>query len=225
MDRADLAFRAAAAHHCEPAAAGRFWAVYGLLTPSERSTYTGRPGVRAQLQRPLSESAEAAASRYQALFVDLLAWAKVQSTTADAAPPRLVATPAAGSEWRTVTPRRRRRAAAALAAAARAAGSGSSAPNSSSDDEDAAAAPQAPDAAAAAAVAAASPRGPGAGRAPAVFYYTGDRARDAVETERRRAQGLCFKCLPGGPINACPCPLHPANARDSAAPRCFPYSS
>ena len=44
VDRADLAFRAAAAHHCEPAAAGRFWAVYGLLTPSERSTYTGRPG-------------------------------------------------------------------------------------------------------------------------------------------------------------------------------------
>ena len=146
VDRADLAFRAAAAHHCEPAAAGRFWAVYGLLTPSERSTYTGRPGVRAQLQRPLSESAEAAASRYQALFVDLLAWAKVQSTTADAAPPRLVATPAAGSEWRTVTPRRRRRAAAALEAAApsRAAGSGTSAPNSSSDEEDAAAAPPAP---------------------------------------------------------------------------------
>ncbi len=35
VDRADLAFRAAAAHHCQPAAAGRFWAIYGLLTPSE----------------------------------------------------------------------------------------------------------------------------------------------------------------------------------------------
>ena len=58
-----------------------------------------------------------------------------------------------------------------------------------------------------------------------MFYYTGDRARDAVETERRRAQGLCLKCLPGGPINAFPCPLHPANARNSAAPRCLPYSS
>ena len=63
------------------------------------------------------------------------------------------------------------------------------------------------------------------GRAPAVFYYIGARARDAIVTERRRAQGLCLKCLPGGLINACPCPLHPANARDSAAPRCFPYSS
>ena len=41
MDRADLAFRAAAARHREPAAAGRFWAVYGLLTPAERSTYAG----------------------------------------------------------------------------------------------------------------------------------------------------------------------------------------
>ena len=64
VDRADLAFRAAADHDCERAESGLFWAVYGLLTPSERSTYTGRPGVRAQLQRPLSESAEAAASRY-----------------------------------------------------------------------------------------------------------------------------------------------------------------
>jgi hypothetical protein len=30
--RADLAFRAAAAHHCQPPAAGRFWAVYGVLS-------------------------------------------------------------------------------------------------------------------------------------------------------------------------------------------------
>ena len=55
---ADLAFRAASAHHCEPAAAGRFWAVYGLLTPPERSTvtYTGRRpprGSRRQLRGQL----------------------------------------------------------------------------------------------------------------------------------------------------------------------------
>ena len=73
VHRADLACRAAAAHHCEPAAVGRFWAVYGPLTPAKRSNYSGRPGVRDQLQRPLSETAEAAASRYQALFDDLLA--------------------------------------------------------------------------------------------------------------------------------------------------------
>ena len=54
-------------------------------------------------------------------------------------------------------------------------------------------------AALAAAAAAASPRGP---RPPATFYYTGDRAHDAVETERRRSQGLCFKCLPSGAIDA-----------------------
>ena len=43
VDRADPAFRAAAAHHRETAAAACVWAVYGLLTPSEHSTYTGRP--------------------------------------------------------------------------------------------------------------------------------------------------------------------------------------
>ena len=53
-------------------------------------------------------------------------------------------------------------------------------------------------------------------RAPAVFCYSGDRARGAIGTERRRTQPLCLECLPGGPIDACPRPLHPANARDSA---------
>ena len=121
--------------------------------------------------------------------------------------------PAASTGWRPATPRQCRRPGAATAAAARAASEG---PSSSEDEVVAAAGP----AALAAAAAAASPRGP---RPPATFYYTGDRARDAVETERRRSQGLCFKCLPGGTIHACPCPLHPANARESAVPRCFPY--
>ena len=215
VSRADLAFRAAAAHHCEPAAAGRFWAVYGLLTPTERSTYTGRPGIRGQLQRPLRETLEAAATRYKALLADLLSWAKVQSTLAATPAPRPAPDSAAAPEWRPATPRRRRRAGAATAAAARAA----SVDPSSSEDEAAAAVGPAPPATAAAA---ASPRGP---RGPATFYYTGDRTRDAVETERRRSQGLCFKCLPGGTIHACPCPLHPANARESAAPRCFPYGA
>ena len=48
-------------------------AVYGLMTPAEHSTYTGdRPGVRDQLQRPLSETAEAAASRYTASLSNCL---------------------------------------------------------------------------------------------------------------------------------------------------------
>ncbi len=60
VSRADLAFRAAAAHHC--ALGCHFLAVYWLLTPTERSTYTGRPGIRDQLQRPfkLCETLEAA---------------------------------------------------------------------------------------------------------------------------------------------------------------------
>ena len=98
VDRADLAFRAAAAH-CQPAAAGRFWAIYGLLTPSKRSTYTGRPGICGQLQRSLRETTEAAAARYQALLADLLSWAKVQSTTAVTNPP-----PASSSDWRPAIP-------------------------------------------------------------------------------------------------------------------------
>ena len=215
MDRADLAFRAAAAHHCQPAAAGRFWAIYGLLTPSERSTYTGRPGIRGQLQRPLRETTEAAAARYQALLADLLSWAKVQSTTSATSPP-----PASSSDWRPATPNRRRRrgGGGATAAAARAGGEApSAAPAPSSDDEGPAEETPAP---ASAAAAAASPRGP---RPPAIYHYTGDRARDATETERRRSRGLCLKCLPGGTINSCPCPLHPANALESSAPRCFPY--
>ena len=158
--RADLAFRAAAAHHCEPAAAGRFWAVYGLLTPQERSTYTGRPGVRGQLQRPLRETAEAAATRYKTLLADLLSWAKVQSTTAAAPPPRAAIDPAASTEWSPATPRRHRRPGTATAAAARAASEG---PSSSEDEAVAAAGP----AALAAAASAASPRGP---RPPATFY-------------------------------------------------------
>ena len=97
VDRVDFAFRAAAAHHCEPAAAGCFWAVYGLLTPAERSIYTGSPGVHDQPQRTLRETAEAAASRCQALLVELRAWTKAESTTANPPPTRLVATPVAGA--------------------------------------------------------------------------------------------------------------------------------
>ena len=220
---------------CAPTCRGR--AVYGLLT--RRSLHLYRPprglrsaptaaervcrGGRFPLPRPLCPPA---------------GWAKVQSTTADASPPRLVATPAAGSELRTVIPRRRRRLAAALAAAAQAAGSGTSAPNSSSDEEDADAAAPATDAAAAAAVTGPLPcstlpqprrqrmlRPPPPLPGPCRVLLLRRPRRDAIETERRRDQGLYLKCLPSGPINDCPCPLHLANARDPAASRCFPYSS
>ena len=214
--RADLAFRAAAAHSCQPGAAGCFWAVYGLLTLSERSTYTGRPGVRVRLQRPLRESEDAADGRYSALLSDLLSWAKAQSTTST---PRLHPAKASGPSaaapaGRPSTPRRHRRGSTATAAAAVSEEVGSSIPPSSSEDE--LTAPAIPVAAAAAAV---SPRAP---RQHPVFHYTGDRERDAVETERRRAAGLCLKCLPRSRIHSCPCPLHPSNPRDSSAPRCFP---
>jgi hypothetical protein len=52
----ERAFRSAAAYGCQPAEAGRFWALYDLLTPQECSAYTGRPGVSNQLQRPFRET-------------------------------------------------------------------------------------------------------------------------------------------------------------------------
>ena len=223
--RAELAFRSAAAHGCQPGEAGRFWAVFGLLTTSERSTFTGRPGVRGRMQRPLRESMEAATARHVALLSDLLAWAKVQSTTSTPAPPRpgpsrtptaTAPTAAAGGDGRG-NARLRRRGPAASAAAADAAVAGPAAFDSSSEDE---AGVPAPSATAAPASAPMSPRSP---RAPAVFHYTGDRARDAVETARRRTSGECLKCLPGSSIHPCPCPLHPPNHLESSAPRCVPY--
>ena len=167
------------------------------------------------MQRPLRESEEAAAARHVALLTDLLSWAKVQSTTTPPAlprqgPPRAAAPPAA-------TPggaRRRRSGMSATAAAASASGATSSAPPSSSEEDEAAPATAAP------AASPVSPRGP---RPAPVYYYTGDRARDATETARRRASGECLKCLPGGVINPCPCALHPSIPQASSAPRCFPY--
>jgi hypothetical protein len=60
--RAELAFRTAAALCCQLAAACRFWAVFGLVTPAKQSSYTGRPGVLAWLRRLLHESEEDATS-------------------------------------------------------------------------------------------------------------------------------------------------------------------
>ncbi len=74
--RAELAFRTAAAHGCQPAAASRFLAVFGLLNPSEQSSYTGRPGVLARLRRPLHEFEESATTRFSNLVADLVTWAK-----------------------------------------------------------------------------------------------------------------------------------------------------
>ena len=227
--RVEMAFRAAAAHGCSPTAAGRFWAIFGLLTPAEQSAYTGRPGVLGQLRRPLHESDESAAARYRALLTDLTTWSKAQSTTAAAvprppsqAPASPPATPGTGSAGRSASPRRHRRRSSATAAAAapptvsvnpaesQLAGSGSE-----EEEEDISAPPPAH------AAAAAAPANP---HTPLVYYYTGDRANDAAKTARRRARGECLKCIPGGRIHTCPCPLHPSGQM-SAAPRCFPYRS
>jgi hypothetical protein len=62
--RAELAFRAAATHGCKLGEAGRFWAIFGLMSSAERSSFTGRSGVRGRMQRPLRESEEAAAARH-----------------------------------------------------------------------------------------------------------------------------------------------------------------
>ena len=229
--RAELAFRTAAAHGCQPAAAGRFWAVFGLLTPAEQSSYTGRPGVLARLRRPLHESEEAATTRAGDLVADLVTWAKAQYTAApagqqqrasrqEANAPSPRADGSATPRRRSATPRGHRPAAARAAAAAApvagpadplAAGS-----QSRSDEED-----NAFPANAAAAAAAPSPRTP----SPRVFWYTGLQEDDAAETARRRARGLCLQCLPSGPINAWPCPVHSHRGQRTTAPRCIPYAS
>ena len=216
--RAELAFRSASAHGCQPGEAGRFWAVFGFLTALERSTFTGRPGVRGRMQRPLRESVEAATARHVALLSDLLAWAKVQSTTSTPAPqrPGLPRTPrppwaaAAATTPASAAVARRHPLPRPLQVPPRSS-------DSSSEDEDGVPAPSATAAPASAPV---SPRSP---RAPVVFHYTGDQAHDAVETARRRASGECLKCLPGSRIYPCPCPLHPPNHLESSAARCFPY--
>jgi hypothetical protein len=129
--RAELAFRTSAAHGCKPAAAGHYWAVFGLLTPAEQSSYTGLPGVLTRLRRPLHESEEAATTRFSNLVADLVTWAKAQYTTAPAGqqqstprqeaaalPPQ--ANGSATHHCRSATPRGRRPAAAhATAAVAR----------------------------------------------------------------------------------------------------------
>jgi hypothetical protein len=93
---------------------------------------------------------------------------------------------------------------AAVAAAA------SSAPPSSSEDG----APSPASAAVAAAAAA-----PAAARDNVVYNYTGNRDHDTTETAPPRKQGLCFKCVPGGPIHPFECPLHPRGEQQPRALR------
>lgn len=234
--RAGMAFRAAAAHGCEPAPAGRFWAIFGLLGPAEQSAYTGRPGVQDNLRRPLHETEAAATSRYSALLGDLLTWSKAQSTVASP-----LSRPAAsggsgggsgggggggrggggggggnGSSRRNggsggsrpSTPRAARAAAAA------------SLPASPPDSDDSDTSP----AIAAPATAPASPRS-SIPRRP--YCYTGNRAQDEAETNRRLSLGLCLKCFPNGagatrdPYPHLECPLH--SRTDADVPRAVMY--
>ena len=63
---------------------------------------------------------------------------------------------------------------------------------------------------------------------PRVFCYTGDRVRDAEESARRKARGVCMRCLPnqipagGQPPAHGRCPLHDA-ASPGDQPRAFLY--
>ena len=95
VDRAELAFRAAAAHHFEPAEAGRFWAVNGLIITAERSTYTGRPGSAissngrsARLWRRQLPTSRPFLSN--CLSAGVLGGGRLQASAADAAPCRVL---------------------------------------------------------------------------------------------------------------------------------------
>jgi hypothetical protein len=188
--RLERAFRSAAAYGCQQAEAGRFWALYGLLTQQERSTYTGRPGVLIQLQHPFCETEGATSSRLGALLNDLLSWAKAQSTTAAPTPP-WPDKRGPDPESRPATPRRRsgrRGTATAAAAAAAVAAAAYSAPPSSSEDE----APSL-----ASAVVAAAAAAPAAERDNVVYNYTGSRDHDRA-------------CEAGPVLQMCPRWTHPS---------------
>ena len=98
--------RTAAALHCEPNPAGRFWALFSVLAPAERQLFTNPTGVQARLVVSLGESPEAATARHTALRADLLAFARNQRTLPPAGgAPRVVVVAGVGGRRR----RRRRR--------------------------------------------------------------------------------------------------------------------
>ena len=80
--RAEQAWRASAALGCRPSPANCFCALFGLLTDTERSIFTGRPPMLSLMRRKMGESDEDATARYRTLLHELLEWARVQTTTA-----------------------------------------------------------------------------------------------------------------------------------------------
>ena len=242
--RVEHQWHAAAALHCEPNPAGRFWALFSVLTPAERQLFTNMTGIQARLVASLGESLEAATARHSALLDDLLVFARNQRTTS----------PAGGGAPRS-----------GVGGGSGGSGSGGGGGSSSSGGGGGGSGggggggggrgrggarsgrggawgsrPSTPRPASAASAAlsdAASsdsddPDGPPASAAPAAgasdsaWNYTGNRANDTIETARRRTGHLCLRCLPGGPINRLPCSLHPPGPpreHRSSAPRCFPY--
>ena len=238
--RVEHQWRTAAAIHCEPNPAGRFWALFSVLTPAERQLFTNLSGIQARLVVSLGQSPEAAKARHAALLSELLNFASAQHTTSPAGGGAARGSGGGGggggcgggcsggggggggsnSRRRDSTTRGARSgrggAWGSRPSTPRPASAASAAPSdaASSDSDDSAAAP-----------ASAAPAAGASEAAP--WNYTGNRANDAVETARRRAGHLCLKCLPGGPISRLPCPLHPprpAREHRSSAARCFPFA-
>ena len=183
--------RAADVLGCLPSNANRFFTFFGLLTEAERSLFRGRPSVlgtarpHGGMSRPLGETSEAAIHRYGALLDELLAWARVQNTI----PPRGGSSSGGGETG---------------------CGGDPGGPGSGCGD------------------AASSSRGVGGSEVVAVAVvvpisllrsqpspprprqlhrsqpltrmtrYTGDRAQDEAETDRRMRLGLCLECIPNG---------------------------
>ena len=237
--RAEHNWRAADVLGFGPLPAGRFWALFGMLTTAERAVFSGRPGVNERMLRPFRESADAANRRFADLLADLLHWARLQ-TSADRPlppPPRSRPTPppgiaaSSGSQGpnrpgraRSAAPTRRGtsphptaggRPQAIAAAAAPIAAPQLAVPGASASDSDDEVLPRL----ALAAVARAQPF--------RVYNYTGDRGADEEETRRRLREGLCLHCwvqagqgVHGHPHPRDSCPHHHLRA---GAPGCRPY--
>ena len=190
---AEQLWRAVAALDCEPSPAGRFYALFGLLTTAEGQLFTSQACMQARLIVPRRESRAAANDCDAARLAELglasnlplprpvtggavlaaAAMAAAALTAAGTAPA------AAAAAAATALPHPR----AVLAAAAT-----SSEAGSDSDDSDPS---NVPAATAAPASPVASPRH----RPPPVYCYTGNRAQDEAEAARRVRHRLCLQCL------------------------------
>ncbi len=216
--RAELALRTAAAHGCQPAAVGRFWAVFGLLTP------LSSPPIRAAQECWLSFAAHSGGGGHESegaattRFSNLVTWAKAQYITAPAGqqqrPPLTGGRRSSPTSQRVrpaPTPVCRTQGSPPHAAAAEAPSLGQPTPLSPDPALTMRTTPS---------LSTRLPLAPLPAPAP-LPWRTGIRASGRPTQPKRRG----LQCPPSRPINAWPCPVHANRGQQTNAPRCIPTPS